>query len=78
MKELVNTSWLHSLAGGGDRDWFVEAATRVCNNRPLLFTSTGFLGLGSSIVAEGDVLCALSGGDLPFIVPPDRKHYNLA
>jgi hypothetical protein len=70
MKELMHTSWLHSLADKGDRDRFVEAAKRICNNRQLFLTSTGFLGLGSSIVVEGDVLCVLSGGDLPFVLHP--------
>jgi hypothetical protein len=77
MKELMNSSWLHKLADNGDRDRFVEAATRVCNSRLLFITSTGFLGLGSSIVAEGDVLCVLSGGHLPFVLRPFGKRYNL-
>jgi hypothetical protein len=51
MKELVNTSGLHSLAGD-DEDQLLEAAMRVCYNRLLFLTLTGFLDLGTSIVAE--------------------------
>jgi hypothetical protein len=36
----------------------------------MFLTINGFLGMGPDCALEGDIVCVLSGGDLPFILQP--------
>lgn len=56
------------LEGDGTR--FIETALPFCGNRRLFMTSNGFLGLRPDTLLDGDVLCVLSGGDMPFLLRP--------
>jgi len=61
---------LEKLAAAGDAARFLETAIPVCERRRMFLTMNGFLGIGPDCVQEGDIVCVLSGGDLPFILRP--------
>jgi len=45
--------------------------------RRLICIAKGFLGLATPIAKEGDVVCLLYGGAVPFILRPEGQHYLL-
>jgi hypothetical protein len=50
-----------------------------CERRRMFLTINGFLGMGPDCVQEGDIVCVLSGGDLPFVlrlVQPKPEPHN--
>lgn len=49
-------------------DAFLEAASNACTGRKLFITRKGYLGLGPGALQEGDVVCVLFGGIVPFAV----------
>ncbi|OCL05501.1 hypothetical protein AOQ84DRAFT_390829 [Glonium stellatum] len=55
-------------AYGTKSDGFLEAASNACVGRKLFITSKGHLGLGPGALEEGDVVCILFGGIVPFIL----------
>ncbi|KAH6620861.1 hypothetical protein B0J18DRAFT_209691 [Chaetomium sp. MPI-SDFR-AT-0129] len=61
---------LGKLAKGGDMSRFRNTVVSICKRRRLFITLNGYLGLGSDSVVEGDVVCVLSGADLPFVLRP--------
>ena len=61
---------LGKLAEGGDMSRFCNSVVSICERRRLFITLNGYLGLGSDLVVEGDVICVLSGADLPFVLRP--------
>jgi hypothetical protein len=70
---------LEKLATAGDAARFLEAAIPVCERRRMFLTINGFLGMGPDCVQEGDIVCVLSGGDLPFVlrlVQPKPEPHN--
>ncbi|KAJ3469897.1 hypothetical protein MRS44_003962 [Fusarium solani] len=64
------------LADGGDAWRFVEAAQSACNGRRLFLTEDGRLGLGPAAMREGDHLCILFGGSVPFIMRPEGQSWR--
>lgn len=66
-----------SSADRGDAWRFTEAAQNACNGRRLFFTEDGRLGLGPAAMREGDHLCILFGGSVPFILRPDYQSWRL-
>lgn len=49
---------------------------RQGRNRSLFFTKSGYVGLGPNC-RQGDVVCLLFGGEVPFILRPKDEHYQL-
>lgn len=64
---------LHDLVARGNAARFIETAVPLCECRRLFLTMNGYLGLGPDTLREGDVLCVLAGGDLPFILRPVKQ-----
>jgi len=59
---------LERLAVDGDASRFYSSVIPLCERRRLFITLNGYIGLGSDSVREGDVVCVLSGADLPFVL----------
>jgi hypothetical protein len=59
---------LHHRGADGDAERFEAMALRVCRSRRLFLTANGYVGLGSDAIREGDLVCILGGGDMPFIL----------
>jgi hypothetical protein len=65
--EEGNHARVHSPeASFGDPSRFEDLAKRVCYNRRLYVTESGYLGLGPKFLQPGDVICVLQGGKIPF------------
>jgi hypothetical protein len=64
----VDLDSLQKLADGGNADRFLDAAATACSGRKSFQTNTGLVGVGPSIVKEGDVICILYGADVPFVI----------
>ncbi|PMD28931.1 hypothetical protein L207DRAFT_380461, partial [Hyaloscypha variabilis F] len=45
--------------------------------RKLFTTVQGYMGLAPSTAREGDLVCVLLGGDVPFILRPSKSNYSL-
>jgi hypothetical protein len=45
--------------------------------RRLFSTSSGFIGNGPEVLQVGDRVCILFGGDVPYILRPERDHFLL-
>jgi len=46
-------------------------------HRKLFTTVQGYMGLAPSTAREGDLVCVLLGGDVPFILRPSKSNYSL-
>ena len=55
-------------AYGTKSDAFLEAASNACTGRKLFVTTKGHLGLGPGALQEGDLVCVLFGGIVPFVL----------
>lgn len=55
-------------AYGTKSDAFFEAVSNACTGRKLFITRKGHLGLGPGALQEGDVVCVLFGGIVPFVL----------
>jgi hypothetical protein len=53
---------------------FSDAAVIHCLNRSFIVTERGYLGLGRVSTKQGDIVCVLRGGNVPFILR--RKGYG--
>ncbi|KAF2433428.1 HET-domain-containing protein [Tothia fuscella] len=60
----------------GDVERFIEAASNACKGRRLFFTYSGLLGLGPAAMREGDKLCVLFGGEMPYILRSEGTHFR--
>lgn len=69
----MESAFLKDLVVGGDANRFAETAMQYCECRRLFLTMNGYLGLGPDTLREGDVLCVLGGGDMPFILRPMKQ-----
>lgn len=67
---------LQTWAENGNSAHFEQAAIPVCERRRLFLTFNGFLGLGPDCIEPGDMVCVLSGGDVPFILRPLKQHFT--
>ena len=70
----LDSAFLENLAVGGDATRFAEIAVQYCECRRLFLTMNGYLGLGPDTLQEGDVLCVLGGGDVPYILRPVKSN----
>ncbi|KLU82837.1 hypothetical protein MAPG_01905 [Magnaporthiopsis poae ATCC 64411] len=52
--------------GGGDAQKWVRAATGASSERKFARTTKGYYVLGPGVIEEGDVVCVLFGGKMPF------------
>ena len=48
-----------------------------CRHRRLFITVQGYMGLAPPTAREGDLVCVLLGGDVPFILRPSNSNYSL-
>lgn len=48
-----------------------------CRHRRLFITTQGYIGLAPEAAREGDFVCVLLGGDVPFILRPSNSNYLL-
>ena len=60
----------------GNAERFLIAASD-CWDRRLFVTRKGYLGLGPEALREGDLVCILSGGPVPYILRKRENHYYL-
>jgi len=64
--------------GVGTWSCFYENAARtVCSARSFFTTENRYMGIGSNAIQNGDVVCVLLGGRVPYILRPQDKHYRL-
>ncbi|EJT69396.1 hypothetical protein GGTG_13015 [Gaeumannomyces tritici R3-111a-1] len=61
---------LESLAEGGNTSRFCSTVDSVSARRQLFTTMNGYFGLGPDLLEKGDVVCVLSGADLPLVLSP--------
>jgi hypothetical protein len=64
----IDLDLLLKLAESGKADRFLDAVATACSGRKSFRTSTGLVGIGPSIIKEGDVICILYGADVPFVI----------
>jgi hypothetical protein len=62
---------------GGDIHRFLDATSNACDERRLFFTESGYLGLGPAALRNGDCICVLFGGSMPFVLRPKDDHFRL-
>lgn len=60
-----------------DADRFHQSASNACKGRTLFFAKGGRLGLGPMAMQEGDSLCVLFGGSVPYILRAEGDCYRL-
>lgn len=60
-----------------DADRFHQSAANACKGRKLFFTESGNLGLGPMAIQEGDILCVLFGGSVPYVLRAEGEFYRL-
>ena len=68
---------LETLGQQGDVDRFLQAASTTCTGRRLFVTTGGYLGLGPEAMTEGDGVCILFGGSVPFVLRLEDKRGKL-
>lgn len=68
----MNISWLYSLANI-QRNEFLGART----SRSLFLANNAYIGLAPAHAWEGDEICLLFGGDVPYVVRKGEDHYQL-
>lgn len=68
---------LREAAGSGKGSRFSAAADRASHNRRLIVTSKGYIGLGPSALREGDQVCVLFGGIVPFTLRQEDGVYRM-
>lgn len=60
-----------------DADRFVTAMSYACRWRRFFVTQRGFMGIGPPCLREGDAVCILTGGIVPFLFRPRGETYKL-
>ncbi|KAK4065397.1 hypothetical protein Trihar35433_7517 [Trichoderma harzianum] len=70
---------LHRLAEKGDALKWSRAATGASSNRRFARTTRGYYVMGPQVMEEGDIICVLFGGKMPFCLRPclDSHRYLL-
>ncbi len=84
IKTLANSDVcpkVHQLAAEAagvhkDEDWS-RASNGASKNRKFSTTERGYYVLGPKVMEEGDIVCVLSGGKMPFCLRPWRDHQYL-
>ncbi len=66
--DYVTHKSLKDLSKGGNADRFLDSAATVCENRARFTMEGGAIGVGPEAMQEGDLVCVLHGGDIPFII----------
>ncbi|CZR69694.1 uncharacterized protein PAC_19594 [Phialocephala subalpina] len=65
-----------SIDDPGDADLYRHYLDAAYNRRMFFTKDKFYLGLGPSIMQEGDLLCVLFGGATPLILRPEGEHYR--
>jgi hypothetical protein len=65
------------VARTGETSRFSDVGTLMCSERSLFTTSKGYIGLGPGAVREGDQVCVLYGGIVPFVLRARDPWYHL-
>lgn len=68
---------LQAASKDGNIDGFLEDAGGMTISRKLFSTQHGMLGLGPSVLREGDLCCIIFGASVPFILRPVGSRYRL-
>ncbi|KAI4157735.1 MAG: hypothetical protein LQ342_008053 [Letrouitia transgressa] len=58
------------------QDW-QNGVKAFSHNRRVYLTQNGYLGLGPKMMREGDEICVLYGGYVPFVLRPQGNHHIL-
>lgn len=48
--------------------WIIAAALHVCYGRRQFVMENGYIGLGPAAMQNGDILCVLFGGSVPYVL----------
>jgi hypothetical protein len=67
---------LQDYATGGDPGAYAALARNYCLNRRFFITLHGRLGIGPKWTKQGDMVCVLFGGGVPYILCPKGRHYT--
>jgi hypothetical protein len=67
--------WLEIWSALGDPAGFYAIATKWCSGRWFFRTAAGRMGIGPGPMKEGDLLCLLFGGGVPYILRPKDHRY---
>jgi hypothetical protein len=70
LREKINSEWDAVLSEKPDA--YALTMNAAYKRRPFL-TSRGYVGLGPEHLLEGDVICVLYGGTVPFMLRPKEK-----
>ncbi|KAL8649751.1 MAG: hypothetical protein Q9210_004213 [Variospora velana] len=68
---------LREAASSGSLSGYVRAVQAFSYNRKVYLTQNGFLGIGPSLMNEGDEICVLFGGRVPFALRRMPDHHVL-
>ncbi|TVY15382.1 hypothetical protein LARI1_G005623 [Lachnellula arida] len=61
----------------GSATRFKQAVTVLSSNLVLFTTAKGYIGLGPPSMLEGDIICILFGGEVPYVLRPMGSHWQL-
>ena len=54
---------------------FISAVMETLNKKAFIVTERGFLGMAPKMAREGDAVCILQGGHVPFVARPKGEGY---
>jgi hypothetical protein len=74
--DTLNIGGQHADNKTGNAERFLVAASD-CWDRRLFVTQKGYLGLGPEALREGDSVCVLAGGPVPYVLREKNGHYLL-
>ena len=79
LKELIpeGTEELHRRANGKSIDDIYWSASRFSSGRRVFATKQGKIGLGPTVLRDGDLCCVLFGAQVPFILRSTGDKYKL-
>ncbi|EKG20516.1 heterokaryon incompatibility protein [Macrophomina phaseolina MS6] len=64
------------LDASGDPKEFEDAMVYALRNRRLFVTREGYIGIGSQLIQENDLVCVLQGANMPYILRPNEPYYH--
>jgi hypothetical protein len=71
----LHKEWLESWSALGDPNGFQAIAQKWCSGRRFFRTAAGRMGIGPGPMKEGDLLCLLFGGGVPYILRAKDDRY---
>ncbi|KAF2454933.1 heterokaryon incompatibility protein-domain-containing protein [Lineolata rhizophorae] len=73
----VDQTFYRAVITRGDPERFSEAASNGCGGRRFFLTSKGYMGVGPPTLRDGDRVCVLYGGIVPFLLRLRDGHWKL-